>query len=548
MIRRRATDPLSSGYGPSVLEFRLLGPLEVVGDDGPLQLGGPKQRATLAILLLGANRVVPVERLADDLYHGAAPVTAVTQVQRQVSELRRLLEAPVIETRAPGYILRIAPEQLDLHRFERLAERAAEAGDKGEASQAAELLREALGLWRGDALADLADEPFAHAAIERLEEIRLAAVERRIDAELAIGRHAELVGELQELVNAHPLEERFRAQLMLALYRSGRQTHALGVYREARDALVEEYGIEPTPTLRALEQAILKQDPSLEPPGLRGAATRSPRPILVLPSEDSTADALLSLAAPLARLHARELIAARLLADGDEIAAASAALNGRRGSLIVDLRTAAFTTDEWADDAVRLAASSDVALVLVDAPPDLDAAELPQRLAGLLDRSPADVATFSGVGPDWGGGEGVFVPFGGGVHDWAALELAAWLAAAQTLPLRLVGTKADAGRGRRDASRLLADAALAVQQVVGVSSEPLLAEPTDNALLASVEPATVVVVGISPRWRLEGIGAVRRSLVRDGRAPTLLVHGGPRPGGLAPQGSGTRFTWSIQLR
>ena len=147
-----------------------------------------------------ANRVVPVERLADDLYHGAAPVTAVTQVQRQVSELRRLLEAPVIETRAPGYILRIAPEQLDLHRFERLAERAAEAGDKGEARQAAELLREALGLWRGDALADLADEPFAHAAIERLEEIRLAAVERRIDAELAIGRHAELVGELQELV------------------------------------------------------------------------------------------------------------------------------------------------------------------------------------------------------------------------------------------------------------------------------------------------------------------------------------------------------------
>ena len=139
-----------------------------------------------------------------------------------------------------------------------------EAGDKGEARQAAELLREALGLWRGDALADLADEPFAHAAIERLEEIRLAAVERRIDAELAIGRHAELVGELQELVDAHPLGERFRAQLMLALYRSGRQTHALGVYREARDALVEEYGIEPTPTLRALEQAILKQDPSLE--------------------------------------------------------------------------------------------------------------------------------------------------------------------------------------------------------------------------------------------------------------------------------------------
>jgi DNA-binding SARP family transcriptional activator len=183
-----------------VLEFRLLGPLEVVGADGPLQLGGPKQRATLAILLLGANRVVPVERLADDLYHGAAPVTAVTQVQRQVSELRRVLAAPVIETRPPGYILRVASDQLDLHHFERLAERAAQDQARGAMQEAADLLREALGLWRGAALADLADEPFARATIERLEEIRLAAIERRIDADLALGCHAELVGELQELV------------------------------------------------------------------------------------------------------------------------------------------------------------------------------------------------------------------------------------------------------------------------------------------------------------------------------------------------------------
>lgn len=529
-----------------MLEFRLLGPLEVVGDDGPLQLGGPKQRATLAILLLGANRVVSIERLADDLYRGAAPVTAVTQVQRQVSELRRILEAPVIETRSPGYLLRVAPEQLDLHRFERLADRAAQAGTRGAAHQSAELLREALGLWRGGALADLADEPFARAAIERLEEIRLAAIERRIDADLALGRHAEVVGELHELAAAHPFGERFRGQLMLALYRSGRQTEALTVYRVTREALVEEFAIEPTPTLRALEREILTQDPSLELAPTGRAAPLVRRPILLLPSEDGAVAGLLSLAAPLARLHARELIVARLLEHGDEVATASVALNARRGSLELDLRTAAFTTGAWADDATRLVATSDVAVVLVDAPSGFDAERLPDDLAELLERSPADVGVLAGPELDWTQGLGVFVPFGGGVHDWAALELAAWLAAAVDLPLRLVGTKADPSLGRRDASRLLADAALAVQRVVGVPSEPLLADPTEAALVAAVEPATVVVLGVSPRWRLDGIGTARRSLLRNARSSTLLVHGGPHPGGLAPHESGTRFTWSIE--
>ena len=530
-----------------MLEFRLLGPLEVVGGDGPLQLGGPKQRATLAILLLGANRVVPVERLADDLYHGAAPVTAVTQVQRQVSELRRLLAAPVIETRPPGYILRIAPEQLDLHRFERLSERAAQAQASGAVQQAGDLLREALGLWRGAALADLADEPFARAAIERLEEIRLAAIERRIDAELALGRHAELVGELQELVADHPFGERFSEQLMLALYRSRRQAEALTVYRATREALVEEFGIEPTPSLRLLERAILTQDPSLDLAEPDRAATARPRrPVLVLPSEERVVDGMLGLAAPLARVRSRELIVARLLADGDDVAAASAALNARREMLDIDVRTAAFTTNAWAVDADRLSATADVTLVLLDAPSNVDAPQLPGDVAALLERSAADVGLLAGPAPDWTRGEGVFVPFGGGVHDWAALELAAWLAAAVDLPLRLVGTKADASLGRRDASRLLADAALAVQRVVGVPSEPMLAEPTDAALVAAVEPATVVVFGVSPRWRLDGVGAARRSLVRKAHSPTLLVHGGPRPGGLAPRESGTRFTWSIQ--
>jgi DNA-binding SARP family transcriptional activator/nucleotide-binding universal stress UspA family protein len=530
-----------------VLEFRILGPLEVADVQGPLPLGGPKQRATLAILLLGANRVVPVERLADDLYRGAAPVTAVTQVQRQVSELRRLFgDASVIETRSPGYVLRVAPEQLDLYQFERLADQAEEESARGEELRAAELLREALALWRGEALADLADEPFARAAIERLEEIRLAALERRIDAELDLGRHAELVGELREHVAANPFGERFRGQLMLALYRSGRQAEALDVYRSTRAALIDTFGIEPTPALRDLERAILRHDSTLElaAPGGRMDGTEPRRSVLLLPSDESVVDPLLSLAAPLVG-SSRGVVVARLIADGDELARESAMLNARRANLDADVRTAAFTTEDWAGDAVRLAATSDAAFVLVDAPPGLDAA-LPAQLAELLERSPADVGVLAGSVLDWERGDGVFVPFGGGVHDWAALELATWLASEAAMPLLLVGTKADPTRGRRDASRLLADAALAVQRVAAVPSEPLLAEPSDDALVAALEPATLIVQGVSPRWRQDGIGSARRAVLRGARVPTLLVHTGLRPGGLAPRASRTRFTWSIQ--
>ena len=169
-----------------MLQFCVLGPLEVAGDGGPLRLGGPRQRATLAILLLNANRVVPVERLADDLYAGAPPVTAVTQVQRQISELRKALGSESsIETRAPGYVLQLAPEQLDLTRFEQQTQAASSALGRGQSELAAEYFRGALALWRGTPLADLAYEPFAAAAIGRLEEIRLAALEQRIEADLS---------------------------------------------------------------------------------------------------------------------------------------------------------------------------------------------------------------------------------------------------------------------------------------------------------------------------------------------------------------------------
>jgi DNA-binding SARP family transcriptional activator len=519
-----------------VLEFRVLGPLEVVGENGPMRLGGRRQRATLAILLLHANRVVPVERLADDLYAGRPPVSAVTQVQRQVSELRRVLgSADVIETRSPGYTLRLRDEDFDLARFERLTGEAHVARARHDPGAAAALLGEALALWRGPPLADLAYEPFARAAVERLEELRLAALEERIDADLELGRHAALVGELEALGAEHPLRERLRGQQMLALYRSGRQAEALGVYRDARQQLVSNFGLEPSAPLRALEHAILTQDASLEVvapvPAVRAGA------VLVAPSGDAGLDALLALAAPLAR--DRELVVARLVADEGELAEATAALSACRPPA----RTAAFTSDDRTADLVRLATAHEADLVLVDAPPDVDGERIPETLAEVLERSPAQVAILA---PGQGGGSGpVDVPFGGGEHDWAALEVGAWLAVSTGARLRLVGTRADPRSGRRDASRLLADASLAVQRLVDVDAEAVLADHDERALVRAVSDAAVVVVGLSPRWRHEGLGVTRRALVRGAPGPVLLVHRGPRPGGLAPRESRTRFTWTL---
>ncbi len=550
IIGSAATASLSNGYRPPVLEFRILGPLEVVGEGGPVQLGGPRQRATLAILLLGANRVVSVERLADELYRGAAPVTAVTQVQRQISELRKALGAGFsVETRSPGYVLRLSPEQLDLGRFERLTEAAAEALLRADGPLTAELLRDALELWRGVPLADLAAEPFAQIAIGRLEELRLTALEQRIEADLALGRHSELVGELESIVAEHPLRERFAGQLMLALYRSGRQPEALDVYRRTRDTLTEQFGIEPAAALHERQRAILTHDPSLDLGRSRQeeASAGPAGTVLVVSSDPNDEDALIAIAEPLA-WGTRELILARLLPDHADLADAVSELDARRASLSANTRTAAFTTTDPAPDVVRLAETYDVRLVLLDAPPDLDGVELPRALTQILDRSPADVGVLSGGAIAWTPGAPVFVPFGGSEHDWAALEIAAWLASATDARLCLVGTAADRDRGRRDASRLLADAALAVQRLVGVSCEPLLVEATEEALLAAVEQGALVVIGFSPRWRSEGLGATRRALVRQAHPPTLLVHRGLRPGGLAPREHGTRFTWTIEAQ
>jgi DNA-binding SARP family transcriptional activator/nucleotide-binding universal stress UspA family protein len=533
---RTAIDALPSA---EVLDFRILGPLEVVGEQGPLRLGGPKQRATLAILLLNANRVVSVDRLADDLYSGAAPVTAVTQVQRQISELRKALaDESIIETRTPGYVIRLEPGQLDLDRFERLAD---DAG-REEPGRAAELLGQALDLWRGEPLADLAYESFAQPAIERLDEIRLTALQQRIDAELALGQQGQVIAELEQLIAENPLHERFRAQLMLALYRSGRQADALEVYRRTRERLVEEFGIEPTAALRELERAILAQDPLLDVVVPAEDAAGPERVVLVLAPGDERIDRTLDVARPLALKGGRELIVVSLVPNETALDPALAALNERRRSL-GGARTAAFTSLQPGRDAARLARVYDVELILGAAPPELDGNRVPEEVGILLDGSPADVALLA-LRTAQSGGD-VFVPFGGGEHDWAALELGAWFASATGESLCLVGTTADRATGRRDASRLLADASLSAQRVVGVETRVLLAEPTDDALLAAVDDAALVVVGISPRWRREGIGASRRALVGAARSPVLLVHRGPRPSGLAPRESRTRYTWTL---
>jgi DNA-binding SARP family transcriptional activator len=243
-----------------MLEFRILGPLEVWDGEQQLPLGGPKQRGVLALLLLDAGRVVSSDRLIDLLWGEQPPPTAAGSLQNHVSQLRKVLGADLLTTTPPGYRLEIAAEQVDLERFRRLVEKARPLPPEERAAT----LREALSLWRGPPLQDLAFEPFAQNEIGRLEELRLAALERRLEADLAAELHDELVAELEGLVAEHPLREGFRRQLMLALYRSGRQAEALDAYQRGRSVLVEELGIEPSAALHQLHGAILRQDASLD--------------------------------------------------------------------------------------------------------------------------------------------------------------------------------------------------------------------------------------------------------------------------------------------
>jgi DNA-binding SARP family transcriptional activator len=514
------------------MQFRILGPLEVIDDGREVSLAGASQRALLALLLLHANEVVSSDRLLDELWQAEPPGSGVTALQVRVSQLRKALgrAAERLETKPPGYVLRVGPQELDLDRFTRLLDQA----DGAEPPIAAQKLREALALWRGPVLAEFAYASFAQAAIGRIDELRLAAVERRIEADLALGRHTELVGELEALIVEHPLQERLRGQLILALYRSGRQAEALDCYQATRRALLEGLGIEPSPAVQALQRAILRQDPELD-------FAQPERSILLAPRSDDKLDSLLGLAERLARRPPKELILTRLVSGADDLGPAAAELEVRRAALLskgVAARAAAFVSRTLAEDIVRFAVEQDVDLVLVDgsAEPLLDPV-----LAQLLVSAPCDVAMVVGTEPRPGP---VLVPFVGAEHDWAAVELAAWLAGALDVSLLLAGPSESVDG--RDASRLLANASLAVQRTLGVAAEPLLLKPGAAALLAASEEAGLVVVGLTDRWRTQGLGDVRETLAAEARPPVILVRRGLRPGGLAPRESRTRFTWSIK--
>jgi DNA-binding SARP family transcriptional activator len=252
------------------MEFRILGPLEVSHDGHDVALGGAKQRALLALLLRQRNEVVPIDRLVEDLWAGQPPAGAAKTLQVHVSRLRRTLQSgadeEVLLTRGRGYVIVLGHDDLDLERFERLLDKGRRALAASDPGQASERLREGLALWRGPPLSDFTYEAWAQNDIARLEQLRLSALEERLEADLALGRHADVVAELESLVREHPVRERLRGQLMLALYRAGRQADALEVYRVGRSVLVEELGIEPGPALRELQQAILEQDSTLDPP------------------------------------------------------------------------------------------------------------------------------------------------------------------------------------------------------------------------------------------------------------------------------------------
>jgi DNA-binding SARP family transcriptional activator len=494
-----------------------------------VELGGPRRRSVLAILALAANAAVSIDRLANALYGEEPPATAVAQVQRQVSDLRKDL-GDAIETRAPGYVLRLAPGALDLERFERLAADGGAALERGDHERARAQLADALALWRGGPLEDLATEPFATAAVTRLDDLRLGALERRIEADLALGAHHEVVGELEALVREHPAHEEFAGQLMVALYRSGRQSDALAAFRELRGRLVDLYGIEPTPALRALEAAVLRQDPAIDAPAPAAPAAGT---VLACSRTETGLALLADLTAPLARAPGRELLLVRLLDDVAGLGEAAAGVARLRERATVKARGAAFASDDVAHDVGRVASDHNVDLVVLDAPLD-DVAEL-------LERSPADVALVAGRagGPASSDGR-VLVAFAGSEHDWAALEIGAWLAAAGGNQLALAGPSAD---GRPDASRALAAASLAVQRAVGIDASPLLVSA--DGLAGVTAGARAVLCGLPLDWRRNGLGAMRTAIVEAAHAPVLLVHRGPRPGGLAPPDSATRFTWSL---
>jgi DNA-binding SARP family transcriptional activator len=533
----------------------LLGPVELRRDGVVVPVGAVKKRITLALLGLRSGEVVSADRLIDAIWGEQPPPRAGKALQVYISQLRDAVEpdrrAPsVIVSQAPGYALALPPEAVDLRIFERLWDEGRRLRAASSPEPAAELLRSALALWRGPPLADLTYEDAFGLDVSRLEEMRWACLEDRIDADLVVGRHTEAIIDLEELTHRYPLRERSCGLLMLAYYRAGRQADALHAYRRLRSALVRDLGLEPSRDLAVLERRILRQDPALDGPDAgEGAAVGADaaRTILAVGEPPAGVDPLLEIAGALARGTAAELVLVSILppssGDANALAAATRDLSHRRAELEDDgvvARVAAFSTPTPGADVAKFAAHHDVAMIIANGAAS-PAGWGRSAASDLLRSATCDVAlTFPGVGPP--SGNAVLVPFGGGDHDWAALELGAQLARLRDAPLVLAGAAPDRGA---DASPMLAAASLILQRTLGVTPEPALIRAGALGVLDRARDAGLIVLGVSVQYRTEGLGDVRETIVREAGVPTVAVRRGARPGLLAPSDVLTRFGWSI---
>jgi DNA-binding SARP family transcriptional activator len=544
---------------PSQLSVRLLGPVEVLDGYRTLKVGAAKQRAILAMLALNVASTVSVHELIDGVWGDRAPARPRKATQVLVSELRRAISdktpehATLIETREPGYVLGIPRGNVDLFRFDEHRQRARELLARSQPEPALAALDEALGSWRGAALADVRDEGALAIEAMRLDDVRLACLEEQIELSLALGRHAEMSPRLEQLAGQHPLREGLQRLRMLALYRCNRQADALTAYRDTTRLLRNELGISPSTPLTTLQRSILNHDPAIDlqpqaAPAVEAETDRAERggSILVVTQRPADLDSVAALGAELAvGTPHRELIIAGVVepsrgASSDALSALAERLAGHRSQLKHrDVKVAALLSSRPARDISKLAFHQDADLILLDG-----SEPLLQGGYGMSDELtwsvPAAVALL--VGAERGPRPGpIVVPFGGGHNDWAALELAASLAAARNAAITVAGSAiGDQG----DASRLVAVAGLVIQRQTGIMPRPVLVEPGAEGILSIAKGAGMLVLGLSRRFRSEGLGALRDTLARQAESPVVFVQAGPRQAELAAERPITHLGWS----
>lgn len=539
----------------AAVEYRILGPLEVVVGGRSVSLGGRVQRTVLGVLLLHANEPISLERLVDVVWGATPPPSAAHAVSEYVSRLRKQLGAEAIGRTPGGYVLRVEPGSLDLERFEELVRQARLELAADDAGRACELFDEALAVWRGRPFADTRLEDFAQAQVARIEELRLAAISVRAEGKLSLGRTDEVIPELEAVTAEHPYDERLAGLLMLALYRAERQADALACYQATRSRLSEHLGIEPSRSLQELERKILAQDASIS---LEPAETEPIRSVVVVPGRLDQLDALAALAGPLGRSrNPHEVILTWIEPPGPAtevsslLAEASAVLAVLRTQLIdggARARVAVFTAADRGEDVLRLALRPEVDLLVLGSDlSELEDGRFGPELSRALAAAPCDVALwFERDDPARVADDGpILVPFGALEHDWAALELAAWLATTTERPLVLLGAASGSNGGSRDASRMLADAGLLIQRASGVVAEPRLVEPGRTGMLEAIGEGCLVISAVSERWPTEGLGATRLELARSARSPALFLRRGQRPSGLSPPDRLTLYRWSM---